>query len=154
MYVESHLVLSLLSNALEGPELPRLPLDDALLTCKLSVQEDEGGGVEGGGEGRADGSAAVINDQLLDGLIVFPAKSFTFDTVAVYELENASDDEGEKVAVGFSVPVKDTVPATDEPALFFTTNVEVDTVEACTGSLNVAVIWEVVITFDASATGV
>jgi len=83
MYVEIHLVLSLLSNTLEGPELPRLPLEDALLTCKLSVQEDEGGGAEGGGEGRADGSASVINDQLLDGLIVFPAKSFTFDIVAV-----------------------------------------------------------------------
>ena len=42
----------------------------------------------------------------------------------------------------------------DEPALFFTTNVEVDTVEACNGSLNVAVIWEEVTTFDALATGV
>jgi len=79
MDVEIHLVLNLLSIAFEGPELPLLPLDVALLICKLLLQEDEGGGVEGG----EDGSAPVLNDQLLDGLMVLPAKSFTFDMVAV-----------------------------------------------------------------------
>jgi hypothetical protein len=78
---EIHLVLNLLSIAFEGPELPLLPLDVALLICKLLLQEEEeeGGGVEGGA---ADGSAPVLNDQLLAGLMVLPAKSFTFDTVA------------------------------------------------------------------------
>ena len=65
---------------LEGPELPLLPLDVALLICKLLLQEAEGGCVEGGA---ADGSAPVLNDQLLAGLMVLPAKSFTFDIVAV-----------------------------------------------------------------------
>ena len=80
MDVEIHLVLNLLSIAFEGPELPLLPLDVALLICKLLLQEEEGGGVEGGA---ADGSAPVLNDQLLAGLMVLPAKSFTFDIVAV-----------------------------------------------------------------------
>ena len=80
MDVEIHLVLNLLSIALEGPELPLLPLDVALLICKLLLQEAEGGCVEGGA---ADGSAPVLNDQLLAGLMVLPAKSFTFDIVAV-----------------------------------------------------------------------
>jgi hypothetical protein len=80
MDFEIHLVLNLLSIAFEGPELPLLPLDVALLICKLLLQEDEGGGVEGGVE---DGSAPVLNDQLLAGLMVLPAKSFTFDIVAV-----------------------------------------------------------------------
>ena len=31
----------------------------------------------------ADGSAPVLNNQLLAGLMVLPAKSFTFDIVAV-----------------------------------------------------------------------
>jgi hypothetical protein len=83
MNVEIHLVLNLLSIALEGPELPRLPLDVALLICKLLLQEDEGGGVEGGEEGGEDGSVAVLNDQLLAGLMALPAKSFKFDIVAV-----------------------------------------------------------------------
>ena len=64
MNVEIHLVLNLLSIALEGPELPRLPLAVALLIGKLLLQEDEGGVVEGG----EDGSAAVLNDHLLAGL--------------------------------------------------------------------------------------
>ena len=56
--------------------------------------------------------------------------------------------------MGLSVPVNDTVPGIDEPALFFTINVEADTVEACTASLKVAVIWDEVATFDAPARGV
>ena len=86
MNVENHLVLALLSIALDGPELLlRLPLDVAVFMGRLllqEVEEEEGGLVdeEAGGD---VGAASVVNDQLLAGPMVLPAMSFTFDMVAV-----------------------------------------------------------------------
>jgi hypothetical protein len=86
MNVEIQLVLALLSIALDGPELLlRLPLDVAVFMGKLLLQEADGeerGGLDGGEAGDV-GAAAVVNDQLLAGLMGLPAMSFTFDIVAV-----------------------------------------------------------------------
>ena len=57
------------------------------------------------------------------------------------------------VTLGLSVPVNDIVPDMEEPALFFTLNVEVVTVDACNASLKVAVIGDEVATFVAPACG-
>ena len=66
MNVENHLVLALLSIALDGPELLlRLPLDVAVFMGKLLLQEVEGeeeGGLVGEEAGGDVGAASVVND--------------------------------------------------------------------------------------------
>ena len=79
------------------------------------------------------GPAAVVNDQLTGATIVFPAVSFTPDTVAVYDVPAASTDDGVNVAV-FVDELYAVVPVT-EVAPVVSAN---PTVAAWTGSENVA----------------
>jgi hypothetical protein len=98
----------------------------------------------GGVVGPAGGTPAVVNDHFFRVVIALPARSFTpVVMVAVYVLAPASGDEDVNIAAfllglpasGSSV----TVPGIALPALSFSINVEVLTVDLCTGSLNVAI---------------
>ena len=75
---------------------------------------------------------AVVNDQLLAGVMALPAISFTpVVIVAVYDVEAARDERWIKGSqILLSVVLNDTVPAIEVPALFFKVYVEVVTVAA------------------------
>jgi len=100
----------------------KVPLEVALAITKLSVQDED------------DDPAAVVNDQLFYGVRRLPAMSFTHVvTVAVYDLEANNGEKGENVA---TKQFNYTDPALEVPAVSFSVNVEVLTVEGCTASLN------------------
>jgi hypothetical protein len=102
----------------------------------------------GGVVSPAGGTPTVVKDHFFRAVIALPARSFTpVVMVAVYNMEGASGDEGLNTTVsmlGLGVDCDGdcgivTVPGIAFPALSFSVNVEVLTVDFCNGSLNVAI---------------
>ena len=87
--------------------------------------------------------AAVVNGQTLSEVLALPARSFMPVEppliVAVYDVEDASEDEGANVVQWYHLDLMILFQGILVPALFFNLNVSgLLTVEVCIGSLNVA----------------